>query len=113
MESYPYEPEERGSDYVRLASIAAGDCPPLPPPPQTVQMRFGGFGRRLAASCTRWLCAAPCRLQACSVSALAPPAKINYVFSLMQMIHRGGWGTDNRNDGGGGAVKTLVCFFRV
>ena len=25
MESYPYEPEERGSDYVRLASIAAGD----------------------------------------------------------------------------------------
>lgn len=25
MESFPYEPEERGSDYVRLASIAAGD----------------------------------------------------------------------------------------
>lgn len=25
MESYPYEPEERGSDYVRLASIAAGE----------------------------------------------------------------------------------------
>lgn len=25
VESYPYEPEERGSDYVRLASIAAGD----------------------------------------------------------------------------------------
>lgn len=25
MESYPYEAEERGSDYVRLASIAAGD----------------------------------------------------------------------------------------
>lgn len=26
MQSYPYEPEERGSDYVRLASIAAGDA---------------------------------------------------------------------------------------
>lgn len=25
VESYPYEPEERGSDYVRLASIAAGE----------------------------------------------------------------------------------------
>lgn len=25
VEDYPYEPEERGSDYVRLASIAAGD----------------------------------------------------------------------------------------
>lgn len=24
MENFPYEPEERGSDYVRLASIAAG-----------------------------------------------------------------------------------------
>lgn len=25
VESFPYEPEERGFDYVRLASIAAGD----------------------------------------------------------------------------------------
>lgn len=25
VENYPYEPEEKGFDYVRLASIAAGD----------------------------------------------------------------------------------------
>lgn len=25
MQNFPYEPEERGSDYVRLASIAAGE----------------------------------------------------------------------------------------
>lgn len=43
MESYPYEPEERGSDYVRLASIAAGEWAPRPPtphPPPTPPPRF-------------------------------------------------------------------------
>lgn len=25
VQNFPYEPEERGSDYVRLASIAAGE----------------------------------------------------------------------------------------